>query len=98
MDYSVLSLGKALTSCNSVPCGNYTILLVGKLVERTNFTQQQRAKMHIIVVTQLSETCGTHIVGAIAREFLKLCHQQNHEPVDIDFVYICMVKYSRQPA
>ena len=48
MDYSVLSLGKALTSCNSVPCGNYTILLVGKLVERTNFTQQQRAKMHII--------------------------------------------------
>ena len=48
MDYSVLSLGKALTSRNSVPCGNYTILLVGKLVERTNFTQQQRAKMHII--------------------------------------------------
>ena len=48
MDYSVLSLGKALTSCNSVPCGNYTILLVGKLVERTNFTQQQRARVFFL--------------------------------------------------
>ena len=33
-------------------------------------------KNHHVVVTQLSEN-----EGAIAREFLKLCHQQYHEPV-----------------